>query len=172
MSLNGPKLALCPWSAALLALFLTSFFSLTAIPLHAQEKGAPAGKGSIVAVRDSSVAFQDSLAQEWRKAMASLTTPELEQRKANRLLSQRQGYAEILNRTLASDGLGAMLAYCRSALRLEFSLPRNTLVVYIPVTQPVRRDTLPGPLYQFRSGPIGIPLREDRSFPEDPWGKR
>jgi hypothetical protein len=165
MSPNGPKLALLPRSALLPTLFLTLFLSLEAMSVRAQEKRVPADT-------NPSEAVQDSLAQEWRKAMAGLTTPELERRKANRLRWQRQGYADILSRTLASDGLGAMLAYCRSALRLEFSLPRNTLVVYLPVNVPGPRERLPGPLFQYSSGPVAVPLREDRAFPENPWEKR
>jgi hypothetical protein len=144
-----------------------AFVALTFFPspLHAQEE-----TGSVERVLSESA--QDSLAREVRKAMAGMTTAQLEERKANRRLLQQRGYAEILSRTLAADGLGALIAYCRSALRLEFSLPRNTLVVYISVNSPPRRDSLAGPLFQYGSGPLAVPLLEDRSFPADPWGKR
>ena len=53
------------------------------------------------------------------------------------------------------------------ALQLEFFLPRNTLMVYIPVSAPERADSTA--YVQRRSAPVGVPLVEDRSYPENPW---
>jgi hypothetical protein len=114
---------------------------------------------------------QDSLAQAVRSAMARMTTPELERRKAQRLLLQREGYASVLAQTLRSDGLQALITYTRVSLQLEYSLPRNILYVYVPVRQPPDRDSTGTHFYGYRSGPIAVPLHEDRSFPEDPWKK-
>jgi hypothetical protein len=118
-----------------------------------------------------SESMQDSLAQQFRSAVAGLTNPQLEERKATRRLFQQRAYAEILEKTLASDGLGALIAYLRAQLRLEFFLPRNTLFTYIRINAPARRDNLPGKLFQQETGPYAIPLPEDRSFPADPWSK-
>jgi hypothetical protein len=111
----------------------------------------------------------DSLAREVRRAMASLSTPELERRKELRREFQQRGYAEILSARLAGDGTGALLAYLRMALQLEFFLPRNTLYVYLPVAPPGRTDS--AAYVQRRSAPIAVPLRENRSYPEDPWAR-
>jgi len=117
-------------------------------------------------------ARQDSLASAVRKAMAGMTTPALEERKARRRTLQQQGYASLLSNTLQQDGLWALITYTRVSLQLEYSLPRNTLFVYVPVRQPAERDTsammrTSAP----RSGPVAVPLVEDRTFPEDPWRK-
>jgi hypothetical protein len=117
-------------------------------------------------------ARQDSLAAAVRKAMAGMTTPALEERKARRRVLQQQSYASLLSNTLQQDGLWALITYTRMSLQLEYSLPRNTLVVYVPVRQPAQRDssammrTTGAP-----SGPVTVPLFEDRTFPEDPWRK-
>ena len=109
----------------------------------------------------------DSLQREVRRAIASLSTPELEKRKELRREFQQRGYSEILSASLAGDGLGALLAYLRMALQLEFFLPRNTLMVYIPVSAPERADSTA--YVQRRSAPVAVPLVEDRSYPENPW---
>ncbi len=112
---------------------------------------------------------QDSLAAAVRSAIAGMTTPELEARKARRRLLQQHGYVSILSQTLRADGLLALIMYTRVSLQLEYSLPRNTLYVYVPVRQPAVRDSTGRRFHTFRSGPIAVPLNEDRSFPEDPW---
>ncbi len=114
-------------------------------------------------------AGQDSLAAAVRTAMAGMTTPELEARRARRRHMQQHGYASVLSQTLRSDGLWALVMYARTSLKLEYSLPRNTLYVYVPVRQPAARDSTGEHFAVFRSGPMAVPLREDRSFPEDPW---
>jgi hypothetical protein len=121
---------------------------------------------------DSAVTLPaDTAAARFRRALESISTPELERRKSARRQLQQRTYAEILDHTLRDDGLGALLAYLRGMLRLEFSLPQNTLYYYVPVTAPAYRDTLPGTFFRASSGPFVIPLREDRDFPEDPWRK-
>ncbi len=112
---------------------------------------------------------QDSLAAAVRDAIAKMTTPELEKRKARRRLLQQKAYASILSQTLRSDGLWALITYTRVSLQLEYSLPRNTLYVYVPVRQPSRHDSSGSHFYTFGSGHWAVPLTEDRTFPEDPW---
>lgn len=119
--------------------------------------------------RRGSTAREDSLAAAVRAAIAGMTTPELEDRKARRRLLQQHGYASILSQTLRSDGLWSLIMYTRVSLQLEYSLPRNTLFVYVPIRQPASRDSTGGHFTTFRSGPMAVPLHEDRSFPEDPW---
>jgi hypothetical protein len=113
----------------------------------------------------------DSLAQAARDAVAGIRNLQLEERRATRRMYQQRSYAELMRHTLASDGLGALIAYSRAELRLEFFLPRNTIYTYVPVSVPDPHDSLPGRLYQPRSGPIAIPLPEDRTFPADPWSR-
>lgn len=111
----------------------------------------------------------DSLAAAVRDAVAGMTTPELEQRKARRRQLQQHGYASVLSQTLRSDGLWGLIMYTRLSLQLEYSLPRNTLYVYVPVNRPAARDSTGGHFATFGGGPMAVPLHEDRSFPEDPW---
>ncbi len=122
----------------------------------------------VARVREESAA-QDSLAAAVRAAIAEMTTPEMEARKARRRHLQQQGYASILSQTLRSDGLLALLMYARVSLQLEYSLPRNTLYVYVPIRQSTPRDSTGGHFATFGGGPMAVPLKEDRSFPEDPW---
>lgn len=143
------------------ALLFALFFHLhVAYPTEKQER---AGQDS------SATRLEDSSAAEFRTAVASLSTPELKRRNAMRRMLQRQTYTEILEQSLRDDGLGALLAYLKGMLQLEFSLPRNTLYYYVPMADPAYRDTLPGTFFRASSGPFVIPLPEDRSFPEDPW---
>jgi hypothetical protein len=113
----------------------------------------------------------DSAAAAYSAAMARLSSPELEYRKTERLKLQRRGYAAILHRSLAKDGLGAILAVLKMQAQLDFHLPVNTLVttIYVQSTG-VRKD--PSALYEPPpSAPVQIPLFEDRRFPRDPWHK-
>ncbi len=66
---------------------------------------------------------QDSLAAAVRAAIAGMTTPELEERKARRRMLQQHGYASVLSQTLRSDGLWSLIMYTRLSLQLEYSLP-------------------------------------------------
>jgi hypothetical protein len=113
----------------------------------------------------------DSAAAAYRAALARLSSPELEHRKAARLALQRKGYAAILHHSLQRDVWGALLSVLKMQAQLDFHLPVNTLVTTIYVQSPgVRKD--PSPLYQPpSSAPVQVPLLEDRRFPRDPWHK-
>lgn len=126
--------------------------------------GAP--HGGLTGTED---AHQDSLAAAVRNAIAGMTTPELEARRARRRTLQQEGYASLLSHALRSDGLWALVTYSRVSLQMEYSLPRTTLYVYVPIRRPPGRDSTGQRFYTFGSGPMAIPLHEDRSFPEDPW---
>lgn len=111
----------------------------------------------------------DSLAHEYRRRLAAMTSPALERRKADRRLLQKRGYAGVLAEVIRNDGPGALLAFARMRLQLEFSLPNDPLVAYYPVIAPdARRDSLPG-FTTFGSQFYAVPLIEDRGFPRDPW---
>lgn len=114
--------------------------------------------------------LQDSLRNEVSAAIARLTSPELEARKARRRALQQKGYADILFHVLRRDGLWGLFSYFRLSSQLEYSLPQNTLYIYLPVkTSPTRRDSSVWGFTGAPSGPMAVPLNEDRSFPEDPW---
>jgi hypothetical protein len=115
-------------------------------------------------------ALQESLKQEVSHAIARLTSPELEARKARRRALQQKGYADILFHLLQRDGLWGLFSYVRLSSQLEYSLPQNTLNTYLPlIYSPVRRDSSVWGFTGAPSGPMAVPLYEDRSFPEDPW---
>jgi hypothetical protein len=111
----------------------------------------------------------DSLRTAYQQALRTLSSPELEARKNRRRLLQQQGYTEVLHELLAGDGLSALLSWLRTSLLLEYSLPQRPLYLYVrPPTS--RRDTsLAARMLPTSSGPIPIPLHEDRAFPVDPW---
>jgi hypothetical protein len=113
----------------------------------------------------------DSAAAAYRAAMARLSSPELEHRNAERLKLQRTGYAAILHRSLANDGLGAILAVLKMQAQLDFHLPVNLLYATVYVQKPgAQRE--PSALYNPPpSAPVQIPLLEDRTFPKNPWHK-
>lgn len=114
----------------------------------------------------------DSLSALHRASLGKLTTPEHQARIATRRGMQQKGYADILFHTLRHDGLWGMIASARSHLQLEYSLPREPLVIYVPIRQPEQRGPrLPG-FTGAPSPPMAIPLYENRAFPEDPWAKR
>jgi CHAD domain-containing protein len=120
-------------------------------------------------VRDFTVT--DSAAAAYRAALSRLSSPELEHRKAARLVLQRRGYAAILHRSLARDVWGSILAVLKMEGQLDFHLPVNTLVTTIYVQPPGPRKA-PSALYEPpSSAPVQIPLLEDRRFPRDPWHK-
>ena len=101
--------------------------------------------------------------------MAGLTSPEFEQRKRNRRLLQQRGYALILQEVIRHDGLSALFAYLRMRAQLDFHLPQNTLMVFVPIVyHPPSGPHMP-PVTGAPSPPMGFPLLEDRSFPPDPW---
>ena len=117
-----------------------------------------------------SFAPDDSAAEAFRHAVRHMSSPELEERKANRLTLQRRGYAAVLHDVVRRDPIGALFATIRTKAQLDIHLPQNTLYAIVPVNAP-------GNTSKFQvfsppaSGPMMIPLFEDRSFPEDPWRK-
>ena len=114
--------------------------------------------------------LQDSLRNQVSAAIARLTSPELEARKARRRALQQRGYADILFHVLRRDGLWGLLSYVRLSSQLEYALPQNTLNTYLPLTySPARRDSSKWGFTGPPSGLMAVPLYEDRSFPEDPW---
>jgi hypothetical protein len=112
----------------------------------------------------------DSLAAEYRRRLSGLTSPALEKRKADRRRVQREGYAGVLSEVVRRDGLGALLAYARMRLQLEFSLPNDILIAYIPLLHDATLQDSLSLTTTFGSRLYAVPLIEDRSFPLDPWG--
>ena len=112
---------------------------------------------------------EDSLRALMKHQLDRLSSPELEARKARRRWFQQRGYTHVLSEVVRHDGLGAVISYLRLVARLELALPDSRLFLYVPVQQPrERRSGLPG--FTGRpSGPMAVPLREDRGFPVDPW---
>jgi hypothetical protein len=113
----------------------------------------------------------DSLAAEYRRLLSGLTSPALEKRKADRRRVQRAGYAGVLSEVVRHDGLGALLAYARMRLVLEFSLPNDVLLAYIPLLHDATLQDSLSLTTTFGSRLYAVPLMEDRSFPPDPWGE-
>jgi len=113
----------------------------------------------------------DSDAAAFRAAMRRMSSPEFERRKVRRLELQRRGYAAILHELLRRRGLGAFLAMVRTKAQLDIHLPQNTLVVTVPVLGPPPGDPRLQIFAPPSSPPMGIPLIEDRRFPENPWRK-
>ncbi|MCC6398697.1 MAG: hypothetical protein IT282_16905 [Bacteroidetes bacterium] len=142
-------------------------FILAAAVMPSQLETDQAGRDN-----DSAPSFtpKDSAAEAFANAVRRLTSRELEARKLHRLTLQRRGYAAILHDVLRRDALGALFATIRTKAQLDIHLPQNTLYAYIPVRTPDHTS-------QFQvfsppaSGPMKIPLFEDKSFPEDPWRK-
>lgn len=120
---------------------------------------------------DPRASLTDSAAAAFRAAAARLTSPEFEARKARRLELQRAGYAAMLHRTLAADGIGAVLALFRTKAQLDYSLPSNTLFARIPVESAPPSPAMPGLYAPATSPDLRIPLLEDRRFPRNPWSK-
>jgi hypothetical protein len=115
----------------------------------------------------------DSLARVAQHAAASLTSPEIASRKEIRREFQQRGYANVLYEFEEGDGLSALMSYAKMTAHIEFVLPHNTLYAIIPIVQPPRREShLPAAIYSPPSSPpLMVPLREDWTFPEDPWRK-
>ncbi len=111
----------------------------------------------------------DSGVSAFRRAIAGLTTPEFEQRKRNRRMLQQRGYVLMLQDVIRHDGLGALFSYLRMRAQLDFHLPQNTLMVFVPVVQPPPSGPHMPPVTGAPSSPMGFPLVEDRTFPPDPW---
>jgi hypothetical protein len=111
----------------------------------------------------------DSLATAYQRHLLTLTSPELEARKYRRRQLQQQGYAEVLQALLEGDGVSALMSWLRTTLQLEYSLPHRPLYVYVRPPETRRDTSLAGRMMSSSGGYIQIPLREDRSFPVDPW---
>lgn len=105
----------------------------------------------------------------FRRAMARLSSPEFEQRKRNRRLLQQRGYALLLQDVIRHDGLGALFSYLRMKAQLDFHLPQNTLMVFVPIVYTPPPGPHMPPVTGAPSSPMGFPLVEDRTFPPDPW---
>ena len=88
-----------------------------------------------------------------------MTSPELEQRKAQRRSLQQRGYATALQSALEGDGLSALLAIVRAHVQIALHMPHTPLSIHYPIKRP------PGwpPLY------YEVVLSDDWSFPDDPW---
>jgi hypothetical protein len=113
----------------------------------------------------------DSLAQAFRVAAATLSSPEMERRKAMRRELQQKGYADVLRDVLDGDGLSGLLSAVRVKAQIEYSLPHHTLYVYLSPVPVARRDsTLPG-FFTMGGGPIEFALHDDWTYPADPWEK-
>jgi hypothetical protein len=111
----------------------------------------------------------DPSVSAFHRAMSRLTTPEFEQRKRNRRTLQQHGYALMLQDVIQHDGLSALFSYLRMRAQLDFHLPQNTLMVFVPVVQPPPPGLHLPPVTGAPSSPMGFPLVEDRTFPHDPW---
>lgn len=114
----------------------------------------------------------DSAAAAYRAAIARLTSPAFEQRKARRLELQRRGYAAMLHHTVARDAWGAVFALFKMEAQLDLHLPSNTLVATVFMDQPAPPSR--GPASLTPPAParyVQYPLVEDRRFPLDPWHK-
>lgn len=137
--------------------------ALTQPPLEQSKANGPIGSAP-------SFTPDDSTAEAFRHAVRRMSSPELEARKVHRLALQRRGYAAILHEVLRRDPIAALFTTVRTKAQLDIHLPQNTLYVFVPVNAPERTSK-----FQVfsppASGPMMIPLFEDRSFPEDPWRK-
>ena len=111
----------------------------------------------------------DSSVSAFHRANSGLTSPEFEQRKRNRRLLQQQGYVLMLQDVIQHDGLSALFSYLRMRAQLDFHLPQNTLLVFVPVVQPSPPGPHLPPVSGAPSPPVAFPLVEDRTFPPDPW---
>ncbi len=118
----------------------------------------------------SAPANQDSLARILNAAAARMTSPELIRRKMVRRGFQQRGYSDLLQAVIGQDGFGALLAWMRTRLQLDFHLPHNSLSIYVPVPQTPERDSkLPGFTTFGARQYQEVPLFEDLTFPADPW---
>jgi len=115
------------------------------------------------------VGYADSNVAAFHRAIAGLTTPEFEQRKRTRRLLQQHAYVLMLQDMVRRDGLSALISYLKMRAQLDFHLPQNTLMLFVPVVQPPQPGRHLPPVTGAPSSPMGFPLVEDRSFPPDPW---
>lgn len=113
--------------------------------------------------------YGDSNVAAFHRATVGLTTPEFEQRKRTRRLLQQRGYVLMLRDVIQYDGVGALISYLTMRAQLDFHLPQNTLMLFVPVVQSPQSSRHLPPVTGAPSSPMGFPLVEDRTFPPDPW---
>lgn len=126
------------------------------------------GDGAVLCAQDLPA---DTSGQALSRALGSLTSPQIEQRKALRRSLQQQGYANTLYDLVRTDPLSTLLSYARVHAQIEWSVPHTVLFLYVPVLQPPPREhRLPG-FTGAPSPPMGFPLSDDWTFPVDPWAR-
>jgi hypothetical protein len=104
--------------------------------------------------------------------MLELTSPALVQRRAGRLDLQRRGYVHTLSAAVRGNGLDALLAFIRTRLQLEFSLPHEPLVIQFPLVEPDQIPRNSRGFFSLGQRTFSVALSEDWTFPVDPWEKR
>jgi hypothetical protein len=117
-------------------------------------------------------AAEDSATAAYWRSLGTLTSPELEGRKARRTRLQREGYAEVLQGLLAGDDITALLSWIRTRTQLEYSIPSRQLYVFVYPPAAKRDTSLAARMLPQGGEPIAIPLYDDRSFPIDPWQRQ
>jgi hypothetical protein len=137
------------------SLFLTLAFSTGATPTQRD-------------IKDENL---DSLSHSFQAMMKNLTTPEFERRKQVLRMLQRRGYVEVLSDVVADDGPGALLSLVKVNAQIAYHLPHNELLIHIQPT-PSARPPYQSPWHFLAApgGPFDVPLIQDWTFPEDPWG--
>lgn len=146
--------ALCPCRTILLAATLCTATQVQA--RQPESTATPAGAA-------------DSLQSAYFRELATLSSPQLEERKTRRRALQRQGYTEVLHEVIAGDGLAALMSWLRLTLQLEYSIARYPLFAYARGPETRRDTTLSGLLLPASRGLVKLPLVDDRSFPINPW---
>lgn len=96
----------------------------------------------------------DSLQAVYRDGVARTLAPAAARRLEDRRVEQRKTLGALMEDRVRRDGAGALFTYVRRFLTMDAVLPRDTLWIVPPV------PALAVP---------GIPLPEDRRFPDDPW---
>jgi len=115
------------------------------------------------------LADADSLSLAFQKAARSLSSPQLETRKAERLRLQRRGYCAVLQACGESDAISAMLALLRTRAQVAIHMPHTPLSVHVPIHHvPSWSDSL-SPFSTYGSTYYTFTLTEDWSIPADPW---
>jgi hypothetical protein len=114
----------------------------------------------------------DSLAAGFRSQLLQVTSPALEQRKAERLDLQRRGYVHTLSAALRGNALDGLLAFIRTKLQLEFSLSHEPLTLAFPLVAPDRIPRNARGFVALGERSFSVTLADDWTFPVDPWEKR
>lgn len=116
----------------------------------------------------------DSLARQLGHELSKVTTAEVERRKQTRREIQRKGYQNTLMEFLRGDTLGALLAFIKMNLQIEFSLPHNTIYIeqyfekmYFAVPYVLKYED--GTELVFDTKKVKLAVKEDWAFPNDPW---